>query len=351
MSFDSSGSFSVTTLVSANGAASLNSDLVENLKYLKGTQSGQTEIQLEALFRPYRRVHENGSSIELRKDWDSGESVAVYEFLAVAQDGGVQTGDTFRLALSGSDGASTMFVIEFERTAESTAKARFIIIDGDGNDVVVMTFLPTGETGILKEPESGFTLDVNGDIDLTGPGAVYSLDGEDLVDWVDDAGTATYTATPGDIELQRLSTTTVGVPIASTGFVQGSNLGATYLDGLTHHSPLSGTGTGTVNGAGISCGSKALNRAGLWEIIATASFFNLPSTQVDITLYLHDGTTQISQDVPISILGSTDGEPCLISANYESAGSETISVLADRDSGTESVGCLTNLVAIWRGKT
>jgi len=351
--------------------------LIVNLMYLRGLDSGQTEIDTLApvLFTDYL-VSTNATYFGLKSEWETAINTAEVRFVSEPDTAGTLA-DGMTVNLSGilgvTGGSEEEFArLAFVRDGESSGKLNIhtrYTANGFDQSGEVLTVTKDGLVGIdFEAPE--YAVDIGaGRLDISGD---YYLNGVALTDWVLTPGAPDNVSRTGDARVEGSFRTTIADGTAP--FVVASTDEATHVSAglLAGHRWHDGASTlknryskeGSVQNVGTSDTDSSelyIDKAGKWLVIATGEISNAGDADVGRVFSAkikNAGGTQIGATVEVTTEESptrTNGysseiKTFQICGVYTAAGAETIKTTLALASATDSENfCRTILSAIWLG--
>lgn len=217
------------------GASVFNARVRDNLKHLRGSEVGQSEIvhDLETVAPGF----EVADVLALfRSVYSGAETGKTFRILGESRDGpsAIATGQKVRVtaAVGERDGGTEepLGVLEAERTgAQSGSLSIRQYLEGVLASVSALKLLPTGKV-LVNQNSGSYDLDVAGAIRAGG----YLQGGSAIGKWTNDAGTMKYTGS-ARVSGQLISTrpTGEGPPLVLASPAQVANLNASKLQGET----------------------------------------------------------------------------------------------------------------------
>jgi len=294
--------------------------LIVNLMYLRGLDSGQTEIDTLApiLFTDYL-VSTNATYFGLKSEWETAVNTAEVRLVSEPDTAGTLA-DGMTVNLSGilgvtAGGEEEFARLAFTRDGESSGKLNIhtrYTANGFDQSGEVLTVTKDGLVGIdFEAPE--FTVDIGaGRIDITGD---YYLNGVALTDWVLAPGAPDNVSRTGDARVEGSFRTTIAD--GTSPFVVASTDEATHVSAglLAGHRWHDGTSSlaerysqvGFVRNVGSSDTnydtSINLSEAALWLITGSGSVVNQDTDDVGKVFSVKlktSGGTQIGATVELT---------------------------------------------------
>jgi len=321
-------------------AAQYHNDWVDDLDYLKGAQTAQEEVELEAALSLAGDVTSRAENefLELRARQfllSSTFSFAGYHASALT------SGDAVDLRFSLREPGGTiedLAVIRFRKSASISGRGGidFIAASGGAFGTPQMRLHPQSRISINSGSSPVEVIEVTGDVNATG----Y----ENLQIWSEEGGDAYHN---GDaiITEQYISTAVSGAPLkAEENSPTCENLNAEFLQGEGWPSATySGTGSDTIDTAATdyTVASFTAGAAGLYFLVGECT----------VTVDTNDDGAVFSLEAPgapapDSCSGRVVTEQIALASCgfYEASNAETITLICSKDSGTGTSAAAGSLV-------
>jgi len=322
-------------------AAQYHNDWVDDLDYLKGAQTAQEEVELEAALSLAGDVASRATNefLELRARQfllSSTFSFAGYHASALTSGDAVD----LRFSLRQPDGTiEDLSVIRFRKAAAITGRGGidFIAASGGSFGTPQMRLHPQSRISINSGSTPVEAVEIVGDVNATG----Y----ENLQIWSEEGGDAYHN---GDaiITEQYISTAVSGAPLkAEANSPTCENLNAEFLQGEGWPSATySGTGSDTIDTAATdyTVASFTAGDAGLYFLMGECT----------VTVDTNDDGAVFSAEVEGFVLPDTatgrvvTEQIHLSSCGFYTAGAaETVTLVASKDSGTGTSTAAGSIIA------
>lgn len=322
-------------------AAAINSRLVENVKWPRGIQSGQTEVDLALPVTVEGDMRFSGANPSLRKQFLAAAGGGSFHFGAKSQAGILlQNGDKFRLALG---------VGEVDSNTEEILKNILVTRVSEGSGFLTLgaglQMNEDGEVGVNGAPEAGYALRVHGTLNASG--SLRRLE-QPLQTWTDNSGDAEFSGTAKAVGFNStIADGTAPYIVDSTTLCPGVD-GALF-EGSPWHVPLVHRQNKQVTESDTTVCSLQLDKAGDWRIDLVVSLVGLGNL-LSCDIWMNDGTTAIGRTwSPQNI--DLDDSPTVRGFGYytSAAGNETIEVHAQKSGPFGLTIAQSILIARWKG--